>query len=79
MFIEKDVFQYNDTLDFEKLVPEKLVGRIQAVKHAFDEDSVQKSDELNRESGMPFVIVHNDLNTSNILWNIETGRVSVYF
>ncbi|EFO86629.1 hypothetical protein CRE_04750 [Caenorhabditis remanei] len=69
---------YNDTLDFEKLVPEKLVGRIQAVKHAFDEDSVQKSDELNRESGMPFVIVHNDLNTSNILWNIETGRIQAF-
>lgn len=69
---------YNDTLEFEKLVPEMLVGRIQAVKHAFDDDSVQKSDKLNNELGMPFVIVHNDLNTSNILWNIETGKIQSF-
>uniref|UniRef100_A0A1I7TIT6 CHK domain-containing protein n=1 Tax=Caenorhabditis tropicalis TaxID=1561998 RepID=A0A1I7TIT6_9PELO len=69
---------YNDTLDFENLCPEKLSGRIQAVKHAFDEDSVEKNDQLNIQLGMPFVICHNDLNTSNILWNKETGKIQAF-
>lgn len=69
---------YNDTLDFENLCPEKLSGRIQAVKHVFDEDSVEKNDKLNEELGMPVVLCHNDLNTSNILWNKETGKIQAF-
>ncbi|UMM22370.1 hypothetical protein L5515_003618 [Caenorhabditis briggsae] len=69
---------YNDTLDFETLCPEKLSGRIQAVKHAFDDDSVQNSDNLNLKRNMPFVICHNDLNTSNVLWNKTTGNIQAF-
>lgn len=69
---------YNDTMDFEKLCPEQLAGKIEAVNHAFDDDSVRKSEEVNVKLGMPFVICHNDLNTSNVLWNKETGKIQAF-
>eukprot|EP00081_Caenorhabditis_elegans_P017907 NP_498185.2 Uncharacterized kinase-like protein D1044.1 [Caenorhabditis elegans] len=69
---------HNDTLDFEKLCPAELSGRIQEVKHAFDEDGVRNSEKKNEKLGMPLVICHNDLNASNVLWNNETGKIQAF-
>ncbi|CAI2348194.1 unnamed protein product [Caenorhabditis sp. 36 PRJEB53466] len=66
---------YNDSLQFEEMCPNELSGRIQDVKHIFDEDGVRNSNELNEQLGLPFVLCHNDLNASNVLWNKETGRI----
>lgn len=45
------------------------------MKHVFDEQGVQNSNDLNSQLGLPFVLCHNDLNASNVLWNKSTGQI----
>ncbi|CAI5445533.1 unnamed protein product [Caenorhabditis angaria] len=67
---------YNDTLDLENIVPDQFAGKIQSIKHIFNTDSVRIAQESDKLQNMPEVLSHNDLNSSNILWNTENGKIA---
>ncbi|CAB3402399.1 unnamed protein product [Caenorhabditis bovis] len=66
---------FNDTSDIENLRPELFKGKINKVKWIFSRDSVERSLKIDKAIGMPIVLVHNDLNASNILWNVQSNEI----
>uniref|UniRef100_A0A7I4Z745 CHK domain-containing protein n=1 Tax=Haemonchus contortus TaxID=6289 RepID=A0A7I4Z745_HAECO len=66
--------QYETALKFESICPEKFAGRIRAMEEHFSVEAGFNAHYSYKELDVPPVLVHFDLNPSNILWSSKSAN-----
>ncbi|CAD6199291.1 unnamed protein product [Caenorhabditis auriculariae] len=59
---------FSSAKNLEEYRPEWFKGRLENLKWAYEKDYVRKALEHPRIRGLPWVLVHSDLNATNVLW-----------
>ncbi|VDL69602.1 unnamed protein product [Nippostrongylus brasiliensis] len=66
--------QFTAAMKFESLCPEKFAGRIKGLEEHFSTKNAVSALYCFQELGVPPVLVHSDLNPSNILWSAAAPK-----
>ncbi|XGW33580.1 hypothetical protein V3C99_017745 [Haemonchus contortus] len=66
--------QFETALKFESICPEKFAGRIRAMEEHFSVEAGFNAHYSYKELDVPPVLVHFDLNPSNILWSSKSAN-----
>ncbi|GMR63003.1 hypothetical protein PMAYCL1PPCAC_33198, partial [Pristionchus mayeri] len=69
---EMQTFLFNESLKLEAIRPDWFKDRIIRLEKYFTYEYSNSSMQSYMELGIPPVIVHMDLNTTNVLWKKET-------
>ncbi|KAK6032780.1 hypothetical protein OSTOST_01032 [Ostertagia ostertagi] len=71
--------QFESALKFENICPEKFAGKVKALEECFSVDYGQTAHYSYKELDVPPVLVHFDMNPTNILWSSNVPPVLVHF
>ncbi|KAK6050563.1 hypothetical protein COOONC_11932, partial [Cooperia oncophora] len=66
--------QYESALNFENICPEKFAGKVAPLKEHFSNEAAVRALYSYKELGVPPVLVHFDLNPTNILWDPNPAK-----